>query len=123
MAHTDDRYYVPHDSHWPVVGSAGLLFLMVGVSVWLNGADYGFWVMMLGFSIVIFMLTGWFAEVIGESEGGRYNNQVDISFRMGMFWFIFSEVMFFSAFFGRSFMPATWQCRGWVVTATTFSPI
>lgn len=103
MAHADDRYYVPHDSHWPVVGSAGLLFLMVGVSVWLNGADYGFWVMMFGFAIVIYMLTGWFAEVIRESEGGRYNTQVSMSFRMGMFWFIFSEVMFFSAFFGALF--------------------
>jgi len=103
MAHADDRYYVPHDSPWPAVGSAGLLFLMVGVSVWLNGADYGFWVMMFGFAIVIFMLTGWFAEVIRESEGGRYNTQVSMSFRMGMFWFIFSEVMFFSAFFGALF--------------------
>ena len=103
MAHAEDRYYVPHDSHWPVVGSAGLLFLMVGVSIWLNGADYGFWVMMFGFAIVIYMLTGWFAEVIRESEGGLYNNQVSMSFRMGMFWFIFSEVMFFSAFFGALF--------------------
>ena len=103
MARADDRYYVPHDSHWPVVGSAGLLFLMVGVSVWLNGSAPGFWVMMAGFAILVFMLIGWFAEVIKESEGGRYNAQVDMSFRMGMFWFIFSEVMFFSAFFGALF--------------------
>lgn len=103
MSHAEDRYYVPHHSHWPIVGSAGLFFLMVGVSVWLNGADSGFWVMMAGVAIVVFMLIGWFGEVIGESEGGRYNNQVDMSFRMGMFWFIFSEVMFFSAFFGALF--------------------
>ncbi len=103
MAHAEDRYYVPHESHWPVVGSTGLLFLMVGVSVWLNGGDTGFWVMMTGFAVLIFMLVGWFGEVIGESEGGRYNDQVDMSFRMGMFWFIFSEVMFFAAFFGALF--------------------
>ena len=81
----------------------GLLFLMVGVSIWLNGGSTGFWVMLAGVSIVIFMLVGWFGEVIAESEGGRYNSQVDMSFRMGMFWFIFSEVMFFSAFFGALF--------------------
>ena len=103
MAHAEDRYYIPHDSHWPVVGSAGLLFLMVGVSVWLNGANAGFWVMMTGVAIVVFMLIGWFGEVIRESVGGVYNAQVDMSFRMGMFWFIFSEVMFFSAFFGALF--------------------
>jgi len=103
MAHAEEKYYVPHGSHWPIVGSAGLLFLMVGVSVWLNGGATGFWVMLAGFAIVIFMLVGWFGEVIGESESGRYNTQVGISFRMGMFWFIFSEVMFFSAFFGALF--------------------
>jgi len=103
MSHADDRYYVPHDSHWPIVGSIGLLFLMVGVSTWLNGADMGFWVMMSGVAVVVFMIIGWFGTVIGESQGGLYNAQVDKSFRMGMFWFIFSEVMFFCAFFGALF--------------------
>ena len=42
MSHAEDRYYVPHGSHWPIVGSVGLLFLMVGVSSWLNGGDAGF---------------------------------------------------------------------------------
>ena len=103
MSHADDRYYVPHGSHWPIVGSVGLLFLMVGVSNWLNGADSGFWVMMTGVAVMVFMLVGWFGTVIGESQGGLYNDQVDKSFRMGMFWFIFSEVMFFCAFFGALF--------------------
>jgi cytochrome c oxidase subunit 3 len=103
MSHAEEKYYVPHGSHWPVVGSVGLLFLMVGVSAWLNGAGTGLWVMLVGFAIVAFMLVGWFGEVISESEGGRYNAQVGMSFRMGMFWFIFSEVMFFAAFFGALF--------------------
>ena len=103
MSHADDRYYVPHGSHWPIVGSVGLLFLMVGVSSWLNGGDAGFWVMMTGLAIVVFMMIGWFGTVINESQGGVYNAQVDKSFRMGMFWFIFSEVMFFCAFFGALF--------------------
>ena len=103
MAHAQDRYYVPHGSHWPIVGSIGLLFLMTGVSSWLNGADIGFWIMMAGFATIIVMVTGWFGTVIGENENGLYNAQVDTSFRMGMFWFIFSEVMFFAAFFGALF--------------------
>lgn len=103
MSHADDRYYVPHGSHWPIVGSVGLLFLMVGVSNWLNGADTGFWIMMSGLAVMIFMLVGWFGTVIGESQKDLYSAQVDKSFRMGMFWFIFSEVMFFCAFFGALF--------------------
>ncbi len=103
MNHAENRYYVPHDSHWPIVGSLGLLLLMVGVSVWLNGSSPGFWIMLGGAAIIVFMLAGWFGDVIGESIGGKYNHQVDMSFRMGMFWFIFSEVMFFAAFFGALF--------------------
>ncbi|MFX8102562.1 hypothetical protein ABTK91_19580, partial [Acinetobacter baumannii] len=33
-------------------------------------------------------------------EGGLYSDRIDISFRWSMGWFIFSEVMFFAAFFG-----------------------
>ena len=103
MDHAENRYYVPHGSHWPIVGSIGLLLLMVGVSSWLNGAAVGFWIMMAGAVVIIYMLAGWFGTVIAESRAGKYNAQVDVSFRMGMFWFIFSEVMFFAAFFGALF--------------------
>ena len=57
--------------------------------------------------ILFYMFFGWFATVIGESEGGAYNERVDISFRWSMGWFIFSEVMFFSAFFGALFYART----------------
>ena len=49
------------------------------------------------------LFVGWFSQVIKENEAGLYNLQVDRSFRMGMMWFIFSEVMFFAAFFGALF--------------------
>ncbi|MEM7430399.1 MAG: cytochrome c oxidase subunit 3 [Pseudomonadota bacterium] len=107
MSQATERYYVPHDSHWPIVGTIGLLFLMVGVSAWLNGSDPAFYIMLGGLGIMIFMLVGWFSDVIGESEDGIYSAQVDQSFRMGMFWFIFSEVMFFAAFFGALFYART----------------
>jgi cytochrome c oxidase subunit III len=103
MSHADDRYYVPHSSHWPIVGSVGLFVLMVGVSNWLNGAQVGFWIMWAGIAVIVFMFAGWFSNVIAENQAGRFNKQVDKSFRMGMFWFIFSEVMFFSCFFGALF--------------------
>ena len=103
MSNSPDHYYVPHHSHWPIVGTVGLALLMVGVSNWLNGADIGLWVMLTGVAVIVFMLAGWFGNVIEESVSGAYNSQVDMSFRMGMFWFIFSEVMFFAAFFGALF--------------------
>ena len=57
----------------------------------------------VGLAGLLAILFKWFGDVIRESLAGHYNKQVDTSFRMGMVWFIFSEVMFFAAFFGALF--------------------
>ena len=106
MAHnTPDAnvYFVPSQSRWPFVGSISMLVLMVGVASWLNDASWGRWTFFIGLAMLVFTLFLWFGDVIRESVGGNYNRQVDGSFRMGMIWFIFSEVMFFGAFFGALF--------------------
>ena len=103
MAHAQGEYYVPHGSKWPIIGSIGVTTLLAGFAAMLNGADAGTTTMIVGFIILLVMMFGWFGTVISESERGTYNDQVDMSFRMGMSWFIFSEVMFFAAFFGALF--------------------
>ena len=100
MSETNGGYYVPHGSGWPIIGSIGLFVMLQGFANYLNGSDTGSTVMLAGFAILLFMVFGWFRTVINESEAGTYNMQVDKSFRQGMAWFIFSEVMFFAAFFG-----------------------
>ncbi|HPA01448.1 MAG TPA: cytochrome c oxidase subunit 3 [Chiayiivirga sp.] len=103
MAHTThdaDLYFVPKQSAWPLVGSVGLFTLALGTANWFNGHLWGKAFFFLGLAIMIGMFIGWFGAVIRESVSGSYNRQVDVSFRMGMIWFIFSEVMFFAAFFG-----------------------
>ena len=103
MAQAESNYYIPDGSHWPIVGSVAVCSIMVGFSNLLNGATWGKHLMVVGAIILLVMLFGWFGAVIKESESGTYNSQVDTSFRWGMFWFIFSEVMFFAAFFGALF--------------------
>ncbi|NNF51735.1 MAG: cytochrome c oxidase subunit 3 [Gammaproteobacteria bacterium] len=103
MAHTKDQYYVPHGSHWPIVGSVGLFLTMIGASSMLNGSATGKFFLIVGIGVLMVMVFGWFGVVIRESVAGYYNSQVDKSFRMGMLWFILSEVMFFAAFFGALF--------------------
>lgn len=100
MAAAHGGYYLPHGSHWPIVGSISLFTLAVGTASYFQGAGWGPWVMLLGFGILVFMMFGWLGTVVGESLAGSYNDQVDRSFRWAMSWFIFSEVMFFGAFFG-----------------------
>jgi len=99
-AHDAGKYYLPHGSKWPIVGSISLFITMLGAAALLNGVDLGPWILLAGVLCVAFMFFGWFGTVIGESQAGLYNEGVDRSFRMGMMWFIFSEVMFFAAFFG-----------------------
>ncbi len=101
MSDSHGAYYIPEPSRWPVVGSMALFTTFVGAGLFLNGVTPV--VLYLGLAAVIYMFYGWFSDVIKESMGGNYNHQVDISFRWGMSWFIFSEVMFFAAFFGALF--------------------
>jgi cytochrome c oxidase subunit 3 len=96
------HYYIPGASHWPIYGSITLFTMMLGVCGWLNGW-YGPYLFALGLAMLVGLFIGWFGLVIGEHQSGTYNLQVDKSFRMGMMWFIFSEVMFFAAFFGALF--------------------
>jgi cytochrome c oxidase subunit 3 len=101
--HDSSNYYVPHHSQWPFFGSIALFALMVGVANWVNGHPWGEELFFAGVLMILAVLARWFGDVIAESLQGRYNPQVDTSFRMGMLWFIFSEVMFFAAFFGALF--------------------
>jgi cytochrome c oxidase subunit 3 len=103
-AHAPDnrRYYIPHDSPWPIFGSVTLFTVMLGAISYLN--DWlGGWVFIPGAVLLASLFFLWFHTVIDENTRGIYNLQVDRSFRMGMMWFIFSEVMFFGAFFGALF--------------------
>jgi cytochrome c oxidase subunit 3 len=103
MLSESTRYYVPAPSYWPIFGSFALLSMAMGAAAWFNGAGVGKYFVLLGFLVLFYMLAGWFSTVAHESEGGKYNEQVDTGFRWGMGWFIFSEVMFFGAFFGALF--------------------
>jgi len=93
-------YFVPAPSRFPAQTALGLLLVIFGASQWVNGAGWGAWVVLTGFAVWAFTLQEWFRQAVSESEGGAYGKKIDVSFRWSMAWFIFSEVMFFGAFFG-----------------------
>ena len=110
MSTATGGYYFPPPSKWPVVGSTALFFFASGLILWMNQIQpWGSISILVGFAILVYMLFGWFSIVIRESEGGMYNKQVDTSYRWSMSWFIFSEVMFFAAFFGALFYARTFS--------------
>lgn len=108
MSNEHETYYVPEESKWPFVGAVALFFIAFGAGNLVNevskGVDgYGGLTLAIGLAIIIYMLFGWFKDQINESMAGMYSAQLDESYRQGMAWFIFSEVMFFFAFFGGLF--------------------
>ncbi len=98
-----EPYYVPPQSYWPIIATLGLSTTVIGIVNILHEDTYGWMVFLTGNLIIAFMMFGWFGSVIKESGKGLYSSQMDRSFRWGMVWFIFSEIMFFAAFFGALF--------------------
>ncbi|MFS1908835.1 cytochrome c oxidase subunit 3 [Vibrio lentus] len=110
MSSKKEVYFVPHQSHWPLVGAIALFLVAVGAGLTVqhmetdsSGGVFGKAVLFVGFAVLLYMLAGWFSNVITESLSGLYSEQISRSFRQGMSWFIFSEIMFFGAFFGALF--------------------
>jgi cytochrome c oxidase subunit 3 len=105
-------YYVPAESSHPVMAAAGLFFVILGAGNWINGHEWGMYSLGLGLVWWLAVLFFWFREAAHESEAGKYGRKIDLSFRWSMSWFIFSEVMFFGAFF-----TALWWARAHSVPA------
>jgi cytochrome c oxidase subunit 3 len=103
---TTPHYYVPEPSPFPALASLGLFFVILGASQWINDIDWGKYSLLVGMVIWLFILFKWFSAAVSESESGLYGRKIDLSFRWSMSWFIFSEVMFFGAFFS-----ALWWAR------------
>ncbi len=100
-------YYVPHSGWYPVVLAFGVMLMLTGFGAWLNATRAGepaSWTQtIIGFGIVALVLYFWYAKVIAENQEGLANAVLKRSYVWGMGWFIFSEVMFFAAFFGALF--------------------
>jgi cytochrome c oxidase subunit 3 len=97
------HYAVPNPMPWPIMGSSALFLMALGGVFVMNGARGGWLSVAAGLLVLIYMMVRWFGDVISESEAGKYGRWEDLSFRWGMSWFIFSEVMFFACFFGALF--------------------
>ena len=109
-----ESYYVPSQSRWPIIGAVALFMIAVGAANYVTDLNketdgFGGYLLLAGIALVIYMLFGWFSNVINESMTGKYSHQMDNSFRQGMSWFIFSEVMFFAAFFGALLYARTFS--------------
>ncbi|MFP5477544.1 MAG: cytochrome c oxidase subunit 3, partial [Gammaproteobacteria bacterium] len=103
---TAPYYFVPGPSRHPLMAAIGLFFVILGAGQWINDHAWGAYSLAFGLIWWWVVLFQWFREAVGESEAGKYSAKIDLSYRWSMSWFIFSEVMFFGAFF-----TALWWTR------------
>jgi cytochrome c oxidase subunit 3 len=121
MSQNTNNYYLPAPSLWPLIASIALFLMAGGFAMQMNDVATGDYVLIAGILVFVYLLYGWFRDVIKESVSGFYNKQVDISFRWSMGWFIFSEVMFFAGFFGALFYIRTFALE-WISDSTLVWP-
>ena len=95
-------WHMVEPSPWPMVGTIGAFCMAIG-GIWYmqEGPLWGF---LAGLAIVLYCMYGWWRDVVKEAEGGiDHTPVVQTGLRMGMVFFITSEVMFFFAFFWAYF--------------------
>ena len=114
-------YFVPGPSRHPVFAAFGLFFVILGAEQWINDAAWGAYSLAFGLTFWAVVIFQWFRDAVAESESGLYGRKIDLSYRWSMSWFIFSEVMFFGAFFTALWWRAATRCPPWATSKTLCS--
>jgi cytochrome c oxidase subunit 3 len=105
MAHAKNHdYHILHPSSWPFAGAVSGFAMLFGAVLYFH--DYGPWLLLIGAVAVMYVMYGWWSEVIAEAHGGDHTPVVVLGLRYGFIFFITSEVMFFSAWFWTFFKHA-----------------
>ncbi len=98
MAHAKNHdYHILNPSIWPFLGALGGFIMLGGAVLWFH--DITPWVFAIGLALVLFVMYGWWSDMIAEAEAGDHTPVVMLGLRYGMILFIISEVMFFVAWF------------------------
>ena len=108
-----EHYYVPEQSKLAICAAFGLFLSVFGAAHVIIDSHHptepsnsGF-ILFAGLACFIATLFAWFRTTIKENLAGMNSAQLKHSYVLGMQWFIFSEVMFFLAFFGALFYVRT----------------
>ena len=109
MAHEKNHdYHILTPSLWPFLGALSGFVMLFGVVLMVSPAidNNQPWIFLAGLIGVLYVMYGWWSEVIAESKAGDHTPVVRIGLRYGFIMFIMSEVMFFAAWFWAFFKNA-----------------
>ena len=110
MAHAKNHdYHILPPSIWPFLGALGGFVMLIGAVLWMspNAGDLRQpYLFFIGLVAVLYVMFGWWSDVVAESRVGDHTPVVQIGLRYGVILFITSEVMFFAAWFWSFFKHA-----------------
>ncbi|MEL7213205.1 MAG: cytochrome c oxidase subunit 3 [Pseudomonadota bacterium] len=113
MAHAKNHdYHILSPSAWPLIASVGAFVMLFGAVLWMHGS--GPWMFLMGFVAVLYVMFGWWSDVVTESQQGDHTPAVRIGLRYGFILFVMSEVMFFAAWFWSFFKHALYPMDEYV---------
>jgi len=116
MAHAKNHdYHILPPSVWPFLAAVSAFIMLFGGVLFMH--DKGPWMMLIGLVGVLYVMFGWWADVVKESRVGDHTPVVAIGLRYGFIMFIMSEVMFFAAWFWSFFKHAIFPMEHYVGTA------
>lgn len=104
-----DTYYVPEQSKLAICMATSIAVLIIGFAsvlndlTWPKEGSISWYIFLAGLAGFLGTLFAWFSVTIKENRAGMNSAQLKHSYVLGMYWFIFSEVMFFACFFGVLF--------------------
>ena len=104
-------YHMVDPSPWPISLSFALLILTISAVMYMQGFNYGGYLLNLGFILTATGMALWFRDVIVEGTYlGHHTEQVKRGLTIGFALFIVSELMaflsIFWAYFHSSLSPA-----------------
>ncbi len=108
MAHAKNHdYHILPPSIWPFVAAISAFLMLYGAVGWMHSGDVhllgipvnGPWLALIGLIAVLYVMFGWWADVVREGETGDHTPVVRIGLQYGFILFIISEAMFFVAWF------------------------
>ncbi|MDO5705072.1 MAG: cytochrome c oxidase subunit 3 [Paracoccus sp. (in: a-proteobacteria)] len=112
MAHAKNHdYHILPPSVWPLLGAIAAFIMLYGAVGWMSDNDVrlfyipvnGPWLFLIGLAATLYVMFGWWADVVTEGETGDHTPVVRIGLRYGFILFIVSEAMFFVAWFWNWF--------------------
>ncbi len=105
MAHAKNHdYHILTPSSWPLLGAVAGVAMLIGAVLWIHEVTP--FLFLGGLVGVLYVMFGWWREMVIESHVGDHTGVVRIGLRYGFILFIMSEVMFFVAWFWTFFKQA-----------------